>query len=139
MPWRWNFAPAAAPPAVSLPSFSFGDGAKEVSTIGGGDGGNGMYRALIEHSVRSSWNRPQDMSDENYKADVEFSIDSKGRVTGSRWLSGSGDERWDNSVKAAVAQFKSLNKAPPKGFPNTFIVRFDVESTQTEGLQLSSH
>ena len=68
-----------------------------------------------------------------------MTIDPKGRVTASRWLSGSGDARWDNSVKAAVpAGAQAMSRPPPKGFPEKFIVRFDVESTPVDGPQLSS-
>jgi len=130
-----NTAPAVAPATVSLPSFDFSDGAKEVSSI---SDPNGIYKALIEHSVRAYWNRPEDMADDKYVAEVEFSVDTKGRVTGSRWLSGSGDALWDNSVKAAIAQVKTISKPPPKNFPDRFVVRFDVESAPGEALQLSS-
>lgn len=129
-----SVAPAVAPPTVSLPSFDFSDGAKEVSTV---SDPTGIYKALIEHSVRSHWNRPEDLMDEKFTAEVEFTLDTKGVITASRWMSGSGDTRWDNSVKAAVAQVKSIGKAPPKGFPPTFVVRFDVETSAVEGTQFS--
>jgi len=129
-----NTAPAAAPPAVTLPSFDFSDGAKEVKSI---SDPNDVYKALIEHMLRSHWNRPEDSADENFVAEVEFAIDSKGMITASHWVSGSGDLRWDNSVKAAVAQVKAISKPPPKNFPGRFVVRFDVESAPVEGLQLS--
>ena len=128
-------APAVAPAAVALPSFEFSDGAKEVTSI---SDPNGIYKALIEHAVRSHWNRPEDIADERFLADVEFTIDTKGGILGTRWVAGSGDTRWDNSVKTAVAQVQNISKPPPKGFPGTFVVRFDVESAQAEGVQLSS-
>jgi len=128
--------PAVAPPAVALPSFNFSDGAKEVESI---SDPNGVYKALIEYAVRSHWNRPEDVSDENYAAEVEFNIDAKGKLTAWHWLSGSGNSRWDSSVKAAVGQVKGLSKPPPKGFPEKFVVRFDVESAPTEGGQFSSY
>lgn len=130
-----NTAPAVAPAAVALPSFEFSDGAKEVSSI---SDPNGIYKALVEHTMRSHWNRPEDMNDDSYVVEVELSIDTKGNVTGSRWISGSGNTRWDDSVKAALGQVPSVGKAPPKGFPDTFVVRFDVESVPVEGLRLSS-
>lgn len=71
-------------------------------------------------------------------AEMEFTIDAKGRVMSSRWLSGSGDVRWDASVKTAVGQVQSISKPPPKGFPEKFVVRFDVETTPVESPQLSS-
>ena len=126
----------AAPPAASLPAFDFSDGAKEVQTI---SDPNSIYKALIEHSLRSRWNRPEDVADEAYIAEVELSVDAKGRVTDYRWLKGSGNKRWDDSVKAVVAETKTLTRPPPKGFPEKFPVRFDVETSRTEPvIQLSS-
>ena len=128
--------PAVAPAAASLPAFEFSDGAKAVETI---SDPNGLYKALIEHTLRSRWNRPEDIADEAYVAEVELNVDAKGRVTDYRWLKGSGDKRWDDSVKAVVAQTKTISRPPPKGFPQQFPVRFDVETSRTEPvIQLSS-
>lgn len=123
--------PAAAPAAVSLPAFSFSDGAKAVETI---SDPNGIYKALVEHTLRSRWNRPEDIADDTYVAEIELNVDSKGRVADSRWLKGSGDKRWDDSVKAVIAQTKVISRPPPKGFPEKFVVRFDVETSRTEPL-----
>ena len=123
--------PAAAPAAVSLPAFSFDDGAKSVETI---SDPNAIYKALVEHSLRSRWSRPEDIADDTYVAEIELNIDSKGRVADSRWLKGSGDKRWDDSVKTVIAQTKVISRPPPKGFPDKFVVRFDVETSRTEPL-----
>ena len=129
-------APAAAPSAVNLPAFDFNDGAKDVQTI---SDPNAIYKALVEHSLRARWNRPDDIADDTYVAEVQLSIDSKGRVTDTRWLTGSGDKRWDDSVKAVIAQTKTISRPPPKGFPERFQVRFDVETSKTEPvIQVSS-
>ncbi len=130
-------APAlAAPEAVVLPSMDFNDGAKEVQTV---SDPNVVYKGLVEHALRSHWNRPEDINDQDYVAEVELSIDSEGNVTGSRWLKGSGDARWDASVKAAVASAKIFSRPPSKGFPSRVVTRFDVESSRTEEvLQLTS-
>ena len=129
-------APAAAPSAVSLPAFDFSDGAKDVQTI---SDPNAIYKALVEYALRSRWNRPEEIADDTCVAQVELSIDPKGRVTDSRWLNGSGDKRWDDSVKAVIAQTKVMSRPPPKGFPEKFLVRFDVEASKTEPLiQVSS-
>jgi TonB family protein len=128
-------APAVAPAATALPSFDFSDGAHEVQSI---SDPNGIYKALVEHTLRSRWNRPEDMADDNFVAEVELTIDKNGDVNSSRWVSGSGDARWDKTVKDAVAQLKTISHQPPKGFPDKFLVRFDVESTKTETLEFSS-
>lgn len=122
-------APIAAPAAVNLPAMDFNDGAKDVQSV---SDPSVIYKGLVEHALRSRWNRPEDISDDKYVAEVELSIDKEGNVTGSRWVKGSGDLRWDNSVKAAVAATKVISRAPPKGFPASFLTRFDVESQRTE-------
>ncbi len=127
--------PVAAPAAVSVPAFEFSDGAKAVTTL---SDPNAIYKALIEHALLSRWTRPEGIADENYAAEAEVSVDAKGRVENYRWVSGSGDKKWDASVKAALETVKVINKPPPKGFPQKFTVRFDVESQRTEEvLQIS--
>jgi hypothetical protein len=38
-----------------------------------------------------------------------------------------------------VAATKEISRRPPKGFPPTFVVRFDVEATATDdGMQFSA-
>ena len=128
--------PIAAPAAVNLPAMDFSDGAKDVQSV---SDPSVIYKGLVEHALRSHWNRPEDIADEKFVAEVELSVDPQGNVTGSRWLKGSGDMRWDNSVKAAIAATKVISRAPPKGFPASFLTRFDVESQKTEEvLHLSS-
>ena len=121
--------PTTAPPAVDVPTLDFTDGAKEVVTV---SDPKILYKGLIELALRSRWNRPEDVADETYVAEVELDIDPKGNVTGSKWIKGSGDTRWDKSVKEAVAATKVINRPPPKGFPGTFLTRFDIEMMRTE-------
>lgn len=128
-------APAVAPAAVALPSFAFSDGAIDVQSI---SDPNGIYKALVEHTLHSYWDRPEDMADDAFVAEVELTIDKSGYVEDSRWVRGSGNSRWDQSVKDAVAQLKVISRPPPKGFPNQFVVRFDVESDKTVPIEFSS-
>lgn len=128
-------APDVAPAAVALPSFGFNDGAIDVTSI---SDPYAIYKTLVEHTLFSYWNRPQDMADDNFVAEVELTIDKSGSVEDTHWVSGSGNARWDQSVKDAVAQLKTISRAPPKGFPNKFIVRFDVQSSKTETLEFGS-
>jgi len=128
-------APAVAPAATALPSFDFSDGAKDVQSI---SDPNGIYKALVEHSLRSHWNRPEDMTDDDFVAEVELTVDKSGTVEDSRWVKGSGNSRWDKTVKDAVAQLKTISRPPPQGFPQKFVVRFDVESTKSETIEFGS-
>lgn len=127
---------SVAPAAVNLPAVDFSDGAHDVQSV---SDPNAIYKGLVEHALRSRWNRPENMDDAHFTAEVELNVDADGVVRGYRWLSGSGDARWDGSVKAALAQTTSISRPPPKGFPTTFPVRFDVESAATEdAMTLSS-
>jgi TonB family protein len=128
-------APEAAPAPVALPSFAFSDGAIDVQSI---SDPNSVYKALVEHTLRSYWNRPEDMTDDSFVAVVELTIDKTGYVDDWRWLNGSGNTRWDQTVKDAVTQLKAISRPPPKDFPGKFSVRFDVESVATEGIELGS-
>lgn len=127
-------APEAAPPTTTLPSFAFSDGAIDVKTI---SDPNVVYKTLVEHTLYSYWNRPQDLADDNFSAEVELTIDKSGYVEDSRWVHGSGDDRWDQSVRDAIAQLKTMSRPPPKGFPHQFVVRFDVESTKEQPIEFS--
>jgi TonB family protein len=128
-------AAGPAPAAVALPSFAFGDGAIDVQSI---SDPNGIYRGLVEHTLRSYWNRPTDLPDDNFTAEVELTIDKSGYVEDSRWVKSSGNDRWDQSVRDAIAQLKTMSRPPPKGFPNKFVVRFDVETTKEQPIEFSA-
>lgn len=127
--------PTVAPPSVSLPAFEFSDGAKDVQTT---TDANELYKGLIERALRSRWSRPEDIQDDAFTAEIELSIDNSGQITKWQWAKGSGDKRWDDSVKRALAETKTINRPPPKGFPDKFTVRFDVESTTEPVLQANS-
>jgi periplasmic protein TonB len=131
-----NDTPVAAPAAAIVSDFNFNDGAKANQTI---SDPNGIYKSIVEHAMKAHWNRDESIDDSQFVADVEVEVDSKGRITDTKWVSLSGNAKWDAAVKSAVAQTKALSKAPPKGFPSKFIVRFDVESIKSESLQLSSN
>jgi TonB family protein len=128
-------APIAAPEAVVVSDMDFSDGAKDVRSADP----NGIYKGLIERTIHARWNRPEDLDDEKFVAEVEISVDQTGRLSDYRWKSGSGNARWDDSVKAALAATKMVGSKPPKGFPGQFTIRFDVESMRSEPvMQLSS-
>jgi TonB family protein len=117
--------PAVAPPSVSLPAFVFNDGAKDVTST---TDVNELYKGVIERALRAHWTRPDDIRDENYVVDIELTLDKSGTLTRWQWVKGSGDKRWDDSVKSAMAQVKTISRPPPQGFPDKFTVRFDVEA-----------
>ena len=114
---------AAAPPPAVLPSFSFSDGAREGLTS---DDPVVLYKYQLETALRSKWERPTDVEDITYVAEAEMAVASSGQLLGYEWKKGSGDKSWDDSVRKALAGVKAISRAPPKGFPEKVIVRFDV-------------
>lgn len=118
-------APPAAPPPVGLPAFSFADGAKAVDSTADPIQ---LYRGFVEFSLRSKWMRPEGLADSDFVAEVEVTVDAQGQVTDATWKKESGHAAWDRSVRDAVARTKALSRPPPKGFPERFLVRFDVVS-----------
>ena len=87
---------------------------------------NTVYKGQIESSLKAKWNRPEDLTDPTYMAEVDIQVDKDGQLSNPVWKKGSGNQRWDDSVKAALAATKSLPLPPPKNFPSHVVVRFDV-------------
>ena len=116
-------APVAAPAPAEMPALIFEDGGKTVQTE---KDPMALYRNFVEFSLRSRWNRPTDLADERFVAEVEVAVDAGGRISDPRWKRKSGDARWDASVMDAISQTRKLNHSPPAGFPVRLTVRFDV-------------
>ena len=75
------------------------------------------------------------MADDSYAAEVEVAVDRKGRISDPVWRKGSGDSRWDGSVRAAIAAVTNLNRPPPTNFPPRIVIRFDVQNETEPVLQ----
>jgi hypothetical protein len=118
--------PVAAPPTVDVPSFEFAGGKAVESTSDPVQ----IYKNLIEYSLRSRWNRPTDIEDHEFVAEVEVSVDPTGQVGDPVWKKGSGNKRWDESVRQVLVEAKGVDRPPPAHFPSRFTVRFDVVQTE---------
>ena len=114
--------PAAAPPAVNLSGFAF-DGGKQVES----DPWQ-IYKGQVEYALRSRWNRPDDIEDQAFVAEVEVAVDRTGRISDPVWKKSSGDKRWDNTVQEAIASTRTVSRPPPTNFPPRVLVRFDVQT-----------
>jgi outer membrane biosynthesis protein TonB len=123
--------PAVAPPAAELPAFEF-EGGKAVETSS--DPAQ-LYKGSLEYALRSKWQRPENIADDSYVAEVEVSVDRKGRISDPEWKKGSGDTQWDDSVKQVFKVVKSLDRPPPTNFPSRVTVRFDVQEETEPVLQ----
>ena len=115
--------PIVAPPAAELPSFEFEGGKAVVSSSDPVE----IYKNAVEYAFRSKWNRPENMADDTYVAEVEVSVGRDGKIGDPAWQKGSGNSRWDDSVRAAIAAVTNMDRPPPTNFPPRIIIRFDVQ------------
>ena len=122
--------PTVAPPAAELPSFVFEGGHAVIS----GDPVD-VYKNALEKAFRSKWNRPENMADDTYVAEVQVSVGRDGQITDTAWQKGSGDSRWDDSVHAAIAAMTGMDIPPPANFPPRVTIRFDVQQETEPVLQ----
>ncbi len=119
--------PSVAPPAAELPAFDFEGGKAVISSSDPVE----IYKNSLEAAFRSKWNRPENLNDDSYVAEVEVGVQSDGRISNPIWQKGSGNTKWDDSVRAAIAAVTNLDRPPPTNFPPRVIIRFDVsEETQ---------
>ena len=124
-----NVAPpaavATAPAATIAADFDFSGGEKTIQNVVTDP--VMVYKNMVEFQIKQKWLRPDNIADQNYVAEIEVAIDNKGKIVGNDWKHGSGDKKWDDSVRKALAQTQAISQPPPKGFPTKFLVRFDVE------------
>ncbi len=121
--------PTVAPPATELPSFDFGGGKEVISSSDPVQ----LYKSAIEYALRSKWDRPEDMDDDKYVAEVQVSVGRDGSLSNPVWQKGSGNQRWDDSVRAVIKSVTSMDRPPPTNFPPHVVIRFDVQD-ETEPL-----
>lgn len=95
-------------------------------TDGKGSELGASYNAYIHKSVQEAWvlSRYQ-VSNLDREAVVELTFNAKGTLSGYRVLKGSGDERFDDSVRRAVLNLVQLPTAPGRAFTTT--VRFNLK------------
>lgn len=121
--------PVAAPPVAEVGGFEF-DGGKAVNSE---SDPVQLYKGYLEYELRAKWNRPDNMEDDNYVAEVRVAVDKAGHLGGIVWEKGSGNVQWDQSVKEVFKVVQSIDRRPPTNFPPAVTVRFDVEQ-ETEPL-----
>ena len=119
--------PVVAPPPVEVPSFEF-EGGKAVNSE---SDPVQLYKGYIEYTLRSKWNRPENLPDDNYVVEVGVTVDKQGGISHPVWQKGSGDAKWDDSVKEVFKVVPQIDRHPPTNFPPVVTIRFDVQE-QTE-------
>jgi len=115
--------PAVAPPATDVPAFEF-EGGKAVNSE---SDPVQLYKGYMEYALRSKWNRPDNLPDDNYVAEVAVNVDKQGNIQQTQWLKGSGDAQWDASVKNVFKLVSQIDRRPPTNFPPNVTIRFDVQ------------
>ena len=115
--------PSVAPPSAEMPSFEF-EGGKAVETS---SDPVHLYQSYMEYTLHSKWNRPNNIADDSYVAEVEVSVDRAGQISKPEWKKGSGDKQWDDSVKQVFKVVNNMDRPPPTNFPSRVMVRFDVQ------------
>ena len=120
-------APVVAPPPAELPSFEFGGG----KAVNSESDPVQLYKGYMEYVLRDSWNRPDTLNDDTYVAEVQVRVDRQGNLSDTVWQKGSGNQIWDDSVRAVFKQVSAIDRPPPTNFPPVVTIRFDTEE-QTE-------
>ena len=123
--------PAVAPPAADLPSLEF-EGGKAVETS---SDAVQVYKGFLEYAFRSKWNRPDNLADDNYVAEVDIAVNRAGDISDPIWRKNSGDPKWDESVRKVFAAVSRLDHPPPTNFPPRVTIRFDVQGETEPVLQ----
>jgi len=123
--------PVVAPAAVDVPSFDFAGGKTVLSERDPVM----LYKGYMEYVLRSKWNRPEDMADDNYTAEVQVNVDKQGNLGGVAWQKGSGDAKWDQTVKDVFKIVTAIDRKPPTNFPDHVTIRFDVQEETEPVLQ----
>lgn len=115
-------APTVAPAATQLPSFDF-DGGHAVTTS---SDPVQLYKGALEYAFYAKWDRPDNMNDSAYVAEVQVEVDPDGQISNPQWEKSSGNTVWDNSVRKAIAAVKNMDRPPPTNFPPQIVIKFDV-------------
>jgi outer membrane biosynthesis protein TonB len=115
--------PVVAPPPAEVPSFTF-DGGKTVESS---SDPVQLYKGYMEYVLRSKWDRPDNMDDGKYVAEVAVNVDKAGDINEAKWLKGSGNAKWDQSVRDVFKEVSNIGRPPPTNFPPAVTIRFDVQ------------
>ena len=115
--------PVVAPPSTEVPSFDF-EGGKAVNSE---SDPVQLYKGYMEYALRSKWDRPENLEDDKYVAEVQVSVDQAGSLRNVQWQKGSGNDKWDQSVKDVFKIVRNIDRRPPTNFPPQVTVRFDVQ------------
>ena len=115
--------PVVAPATADVPSFEFAGG----KAVNSESDPVQLYKGYVEYALRSKWNRPENLPDDNYVVEVGVNVDQEGNITHPVWQKSSGDQQWDQSVKEVFKVVTQIDRRPPTNFPPNVTIRFDVQ------------
>jgi len=98
--------PVVAPPSVDVPSFEFEGG----KTVNSESDPVQLYKGYLEYVLRSKWNKPDNMEDDQYVAEVQVNVDKTGTLGSVAWQKGSGNDKWDQSVKDVFKTVQTIDR-----------------------------
>jgi TonB family protein len=64
--------------------------------------------------------------------DVVVNVDRAGNLSETKWLKGSGNANWDQTVKDVFKTVSNIGRPPPTNFPANVVIRFDVQEEEME-------
>ena len=123
--------PVVAPPTTEMPALNFGGGGAVATTSDPVE----LYKGALEYAFRSKWDRPDNISDDNFVDEIQVTVSSDGQISDPQWQKSSGNAVWDESVRKAIEAVTSLDRPPPTNFPPTVVIRFDVQDEAESVLQ----
>jgi outer membrane biosynthesis protein TonB len=123
--------PVTAPPPAELPAFDFGGG----HAVNSESDPVQLYKGYMEYELRNRWNKPDNLADDSYVAEVQIHVDRAGNLSDPVWQQGSGNPKWDDSVKAVFKEVTAIDRPPPTNFPPMVTIRFDVDNEAEPVLQ----
>jgi hypothetical protein len=112
-----------APPPAEMPAIEGFYGA----TVNSESDPVQLYKGYMEYVLTHKWQRPDNLNDDSYVAEVVVNVDQAGNLSQPQWLKGSGDAKWDQTVKDVFKVVPSIGRRPPTNFPPQVTIRFDVQ------------
>ena len=111
-----------------LPDFDFAGGKELISSRDQKQ----VFKGILESTFYQKWNRPEDLDDAKYVAEVDVAIGRDGTISDPHYLITSGNAAWDKTVRAAIAAVPRVTEKVPTNFPPRVTIKFDVAEETTE-------
>lgn len=100
-------------------------GGKDITTIGGGGGGNRFtwYAGLVQGEIQKNLARNAKLRGAEFKATVKIWLSGDGKVERSELSSSTGNAETDELIRVAMATLPQLHEVPPSDMPQPIRLR----------------